>query len=257
MYHYIYSITYTDVPNIYYGVRSCHCRPSQDLDYWGSPVTFKEFMEAHKATRVKTILATYPTREAAEIAEDIIIEKQWEVDKPLSLNANFGRGGKFNNIGKPSTPRQKRSMAEVNRRKEHIEAVAAAKSRNYYLVSPSGEVFEGRNISEFCRNKKLCQVNITDVINGGKFHYKGWTASIELHQLYIEYYKNRGFYWDNKNRTWIVNWNENKIKLTKRFKSEDDAIAYRDYLISSGYNFRINPKVADWKKRLANMQLAA
>jgi hypothetical protein len=87
MYHYVYSITYTDVPNIYYGSRSCKRLPWKDTSYWGSPQTFKAFMEEHKATRVKTILAIYNCREDANLEETILIRSQWKINKSLSLNS--------------------------------------------------------------------------------------------------------------------------------------------------------------------------
>jgi hypothetical protein len=97
MYHYVYSITYTDVPNIYYGSRSCKRLPWKDTSYWGSPQTFKAFMNAHIATRVKTILGIYNCREDADLEEAILIHRQWKINKSLSLNSGT-RKLKLNNV---------------------------------------------------------------------------------------------------------------------------------------------------------------
>ena len=187
-YHYVYSVTYTDVKNIYYGVRTSKCKPEDDNKYWGTPVTFKSFMDAHKATRVKTILATYPTREEAELAEDELIEKQWENNKSLSLNACIN-GTKFNMLGKSS--RKGQSPSEETRKKiantlrgqkrdfslEHRKNLSKAlkgkpKSLKYRQnlsekkkgianercakecvgVSPTGNVVVFSNINQFCRD---------------------------------------------------------------------------------------------------------
>lgn len=241
MYHYVYAITYTDEPNIYYGVRSCKCCPEKD-NYWGSPKTFKVWMEAHKATRVKTILSIYPTRDEAHLIEDKLIERQWEIDKPLSLNGSLGHGSKFNTLG-------------VKRKKEAIQAGVQARSKRYYLISPKGCILEGRNIKDFCHDNKLDHGAINKVINGNNLHHKGWTASKESHLLYLEYYENRGIKWSNKDKRWVVRWHHNKNNKEKSFKNRTDAILFRDSLFIEGCEWEV--RSMGWKERLADNRLVA
>jgi hypothetical protein len=258
-YHYTYSITYTDEPNIYYGIRTSKCLPEEDLKYWGSPVTFKTWMKAHKATRVKNILATYPTREAAHLAEYDLIKRQWETAKNLSLNGYLGEGEKFHVLGRKNTQKQNEAIREALLGREipksHREAIGLSKSRHYYLVSPSGEIFEGINIRKFCRDHKLNASNINGVVNGVKFHYRGWTASLEIHKLYIESYIDRGIHWNDTRKVWHVTWREELRAKAKHFKNKSDAILFRDHLLNGGYEWIV--RCDDWKERLGYTQLAA
>lgn len=267
-YHYVYSITYTDEPNIYYGVRTSKRSPEKDV-YWGSPITFKEFMNAHKATRIKTILATYQTREEAELAEDALILKQWGENKLLSLNAGIN-GTKFNalgrkpsqkqieagrkaNIGRKRTPEQIQAVinAQTGRKRtpEQIEAVVKACEKKFFIVSPTGQIFQGVNLVKFCESANLCHSACVEVLKGRKLHYRGWTASLAAHKLYIEAYDMRGVCRDKRYKnSWHVNWvKESKRKVTF-FKSKSDAIAFRDSLEANGYKFMV--MVPGWKDKL-------
>lgn len=210
-YHYVYSITYTDVSNIYYGSRTSKCLPEKDTKYWGSPVTFKEFMDAHKATRIKTILVTgFETREEANEYENDLIQAQWDADKLLSLNASIG-GKKFCSFGikrkKPSWHKGKtlslerrQHLSEINKgKKASIETrqkiSAAHKGRpglnpkSYVGISPTGEHVIFTNARKFCRDNPdlgLRQGAICSCATGKKPHYKGWQF------LYYEDYKALG-----------------------------------------------------------------
>lgn len=241
MFHYTYSIRYTDQPNVYYGVRTSRKPPEQDVNYWGSPATFKAWMDAHEASRVKTILAVYDSREEAELAEDELIEQQWESDKPLSLNGSV-RGAKFNALGRKNTP-------------EHIEALRENRSKPFYLVSPTGQVFQGMNLRQFCRDNNLFNPDCSSVIRGLSFHHKGWTASLEAHKLYLEYFTDRGISWLKSRRCWRVKWYENSKQKQKSFKSKVDVIAFRASLEQNGYEFQVHPR--KWQERLANIQTTA
>ena len=113
-FHYVYRITYTDVPNVYYGSRTCRCLPEDDV-YWGTPVAFKEFMDAHASTRIKTILYTgFGTREKATSCEADLIRKQWDIDKPLSLNAHIP-GEKFCMLDRKHKPETRKKMSDSHK----------------------------------------------------------------------------------------------------------------------------------------------
>lgn len=57
-----------------------------------------------------------------------------------------------------------------------VAAQADKLSKKYRLVSPQGEVFEGKNLSEFCRQNDLLQGCMSNVLSGRKKHHKGWTG---------------------------------------------------------------------------------
>jgi hypothetical protein len=210
-------------------------------------------MAAHKATRIKTILATYLTREEAGLAEDKLILQQWEENKPLSLNASI-RGEKFNTLGSKRTPEQIEISRKANlgrkKSKESIEAVTLANSQAYYLISPKGQIFEGINIRKFCRDNILIHPNIMAVINGESLHCKGWTTSTEAHNLYLEAFNDRGVT-SNFGKYWRLQWCEEGTLKNKRFKSKAQAIQYRNELALKGIKWII--QATNWKKRLQEM----
>lgn len=47
-------------------------------------------------------------------------------------------------------------------------------SKNFTLVSPTGEVISGRNISQFCREYNLNQAHLSKVINGKRNSHAGY-----------------------------------------------------------------------------------
>lgn len=53
------------------------------------------------------------------------------------------------------------------------------RGRNYALISPEGEVFTGKNISKFCREKGLGHVGICRVMDNKVKHHKGWRKLTE------------------------------------------------------------------------------
>jgi hypothetical protein len=57
-----------------------------------------------------------------------------------------------------------------------LASAADKKSRDFVLVSPDGQIHEGRNISEFCRSQGLSQGKMSDVCRGDRRQHKGWTG---------------------------------------------------------------------------------
>lgn len=54
--------------------------------------------------------------------------------------------------------------------------VAEFHGKRYRVVSPDGEVFEGKNLNQFCKEHGLDQGNMSGVCNGHQKHSKGWTG---------------------------------------------------------------------------------
>lgn len=71
--------------------------------------------------------------------------------------------------------RQKMREAWTLRSKEEK---AAEKAKHYLVISPSGEKFAVKNLSEFCRTHDIgSSSGLYQVANGKIKHYKGWTCS--------------------------------------------------------------------------------
>jgi hypothetical protein len=123
-------------------------------------------------------------------------------------------------------------------------------SKDYYLISPQGAVFSGRNLTRFCQENFLDQGSCVKVLGGTRLHCEGWCSSFEAHSIYIEAYLNRGIYWRKDNKLWAVQWRQHKgcNQSIKRFKCKNTAIRFRDSLEQDGYKFGIWCK--DWKAKL-------
>lgn len=50
-------------------------------------------------------------------------------------------------------------------------------SKNYEVTSPTGEVFRGRNLNEFCKQHDLDQAHMARMCNGIYKQHKGWTGT--------------------------------------------------------------------------------
>jgi hypothetical protein len=106
MYHYVY-YSYEEWGRGYIGVRSCKCKPVDDRKYLGS-FTDKSFKPTNKI-----ILAEYPTRKEAAVAE-ITLHKFYQVQ----INYHFANKAKattekFSLFGRPRTPEEKRKLSEA------------------------------------------------------------------------------------------------------------------------------------------------
>jgi hypothetical protein len=239
-YHYVYQITFEEVPHIYFGSRTCECLPEKDINYLGSPVTFKSYWELY--TPIKTILSfNFLTKADAIIYENNLIRGQWDKNKSLSLNATISN--------------EKFHMRGGKRSKESCKKTGDAHAGYYYLISPLGEIFEGYNVSEFCREQNLCATNCCQVMKLKHFHSDGWTASLRIHKFYIERHKVRGISWNKSKEKWQVKWTFNGERKCRCFKEKQNAIIFRDFLVSNGCKIKVACK--DWKLMLDDSHTTA
>jgi len=49
-------------------------------------------------------------------------------------------------------------------------------SRSFTLVSPTGEIVTGKNLTKFCRDNNLTRANIQMIIKGQRSQHKGWRS---------------------------------------------------------------------------------
>jgi hypothetical protein len=65
----------------------------------------------------------------------------------------------------------------VTKKQNNAEKNPRCHAKCARFLSPSGEVFEVRNIRAFCREHKLHQSYMSKVANGTQGHHKGWKAA--------------------------------------------------------------------------------
>jgi hypothetical protein len=181
-YHYCYEIRFIEVPNVYFGARSCECLPEDDTSYLGSPVTYKHYWQEN--TPIKKILITgFETRSEANIYEKKLIAQQWLINKPLSLNASIS-GEKFHCAGiirGPLSPERRQQISEtLTGKKQSAETIkkrCASIARTFVGISPKGEEVVFTNAKEFCKNNpelNLHSICITNCARGRRKHHRGW-----------------------------------------------------------------------------------
>lgn len=224
-YHYVYKIEF-ETGHVYFGSRSCKCKPADDVKYLGSPRKHKSHWETFVPTKV--ILREFDTREEANEYENVLIEWVWSVNQPLSLNANIG-GVKFCTQGE----------------------TADYKAKPFTVVSPQGEIISGRNLFQFCKEHNLESSNLSHVIKGELLHSKGWTANLKTHQLYLKAFEDRGITKIGKRRYRVRCQNEG-ASLSKYFKNRKEALAYRNKLESEGCIFRV--VTLNWKEKIEELE---
>lgn len=185
--HYVYQITFLEVPHIYFGARSCECLPEEDAKYLGSPCTHKEYWVVN--TPVKQILRLFEIRDDANAYEKMLISQQWEQNKPLSLNASIG-GEKFHtagvghepwNKGKPHSPEQIKKISDALK-----DRIIEHGGKSFVGISPGGEHVFFTNARKFCRDNPEWELHATVICScaKGKFEqHKGWKF------FYKEYYE--------------------------------------------------------------------
>lgn len=226
-YNYVYKITF-ETGHVYYGSRSCKCLPTDDT-YLGSPYTHKNYWNDYTPNK-EIVAVDFCTREDANSFENFCIELQWLKNKDLSLNASIN-GLTFNNFGRKFS-------------QEHCVRISESKGKPFYLVSPEGKVFEGTNLSKFARDNNIESSGLCKVFQGKVFHHNGWTASIEMHQLYLEYFVNRGISYQKADKRWVVRPFINGKQKPVTFKLKEDAILFRDsYEKEHNYTFIVQTKV--------------
>lgn len=95
------------------------------------------------------------------------------------LNLSLAQTGKKNHrYGKPisSILKEKLRATHIGQKlsKEHREKFITARIKEYDVVSPQGEVIHVINMNEFCRENKLSNGAMSNVISGKRKHHKGW-----------------------------------------------------------------------------------
>lgn len=176
MFHYVYKIKF-ETGHIYYGVRSCKCKPCDD-NYVGSPKTHKNYWKDYKYK--KYILSEFDSRKEAEEAERFLINWQWnstDNGKLLSLNSSITNVS-FNMLGtiQSNEHKLKRSKAliGIKRSQETKTKLASVFAKPYKMIDPNGRIIEGKNLNAFCRKNNLKKAAMSSVVLGKNYQHKGY-----------------------------------------------------------------------------------
>jgi group I intron endonuclease len=100
-------------------------------------------------------------------------------DDCFGYNMTLGGDGALGNH-KPKTPEHKKRISQSHKGKklsqEHILNAAYARSKEYKMISPSGNVIHIKNMSEYCRKHGLNQAHMISVCLGryGFLSHKGY-----------------------------------------------------------------------------------
>lgn len=109
--------------------------------------------------------------------------------KEKVLNGGSARAGKKSSV--ILSGRTKNTHPYLMRMAEKISVISAARtkendegrirqaekiSKSFRIVSPSGRIYDGKNLKLFCREHGLRSVIMSRVCNGYRFHHKGWVG---------------------------------------------------------------------------------
>lgn len=165
--HYTYKILF-ETGHVYYGVRTCKKDPYKD-NYFGSPVTYKDFWTAHKFE--KTILKVYEDGDYEQAYDDerFLINWQWnstDEGRDLSLNAAITyEGTRFSGI---------RTLKQI----EGLKRVHEKQCIPFFLISPDCKFYSGKNLKEFCEINSIHYKTIHSVVAGKVKTWRGWCSNM-------------------------------------------------------------------------------
>jgi len=129
---------------------------------------------------------------------------------------------------------------------------AEAQSQPFSIVSPQGELIEGKNLKKFARDNNLNESHLAELFKDKYLHSGGWTKDLDCHTLYLEYYKDRGITYQKNFGTLRSCIKNNPDFPRKSFKTKEEAIHYRDLIEASGYKFKVQS--LNWKEKLKDVK---
>jgi len=78
----------------------------------------------------------------------------------------------------------KDKLSEFNKGKklseEHKKSIAAAVAKDYVLVDPNGDIITINNMKAFCEENGYSKSKMSELVNGKRLIYRGWTVRREL-----------------------------------------------------------------------------
>jgi hypothetical protein len=208
-YYYLYLIKFND-GRYYIGSRKSKCKPEDDTQYMGSPVTYKELWTDSNFTKTKYIIKKVDSMEELRRIEPKLIKEAWKKDgKDKCLNRHASphfhpdvsvkSGKKAYELGIGIHARTPEEMYKHGKKLQELgigifastftftpeqirenaskggKIIAERTAREFTIVSPTGEVIHGRNLKRFADENNLDASHLRKVINGKNKSSKGYT----------------------------------------------------------------------------------
>jgi group I intron endonuclease len=105
--------------------------------------------------------------------------------------------------------------------KETIERMQDLHAEEFTLVSPQGEIVNGKNLAKFARDLGVDKATLRSVYINKIEHYKGWTSSTEKHNNWKKAYILRGITLSKNRKAYIVKHDFTYDSLEKAFEARD------------------------------------
>lgn len=61
----------------------------------------------------------------------------------------------------------------------HLNRKNENQPKKFKIISPEGEIYEGKSIRSFCKEHNLNPISISKMLRNKKKQHKGWTKSSE------------------------------------------------------------------------------
>jgi group I intron endonuclease len=139
----------------------------------------------------------------------------------------------------------------VKKSEAHKAWLSELNGQPFSLVSPTGELIKSKNLTKFAKEHDLDVANLNSVILNQTFHCKGWTKSLEAHNLYLQAVEDRNLTYEKSRDKWVAGLRDSKEFPRKRFNTKEEAKVYRDKIEASGH---ILDKISipNWRQLLSN-----
>lgn len=181
-YYYLYLIKF-ETGEVYVGSRSSKVRPEDDVNYWGSPVTYEHWWKDSNRKKKKYVIKECSDPKELREIEPKLIKAAWEKygDKCLNRNAapvfhpevcsKNGKRAKELGLGIHGLSKEER----IRNGKLGAKKIAEKYSRIFTIKSPNGNIITTKNLSKFCRENNLDIRHVSHVLKQERKSHKGWT----------------------------------------------------------------------------------
>lgn len=151
-----------------------------------SPEVIKRVSEAHKGIRLsdeakqklskhwKGHIKSEETRR--KLSEANKGKKMSEESRRKMSEAMKGRVVKPETIAKILKTRKEKGIRPSEETKKKMSLARSDSYNRFIFISPDGVIYEGENLSGFCREHDLSQSNMLRVLKGLQKFHKGWTC---------------------------------------------------------------------------------
>jgi 3,4-dihydroxy-2-butanone 4-phosphate synthase len=176
---YVYRLEYKPTGQFYYGYRTANIgekrMPVDDfwIHYFSSSTYVQAMIDRHGTADFDhdIIFESIDKVELYRLEQELI--KQ-HMSNPLILNKRF-----MDENTKLFMPTCTSKQGSISNTAIRTKAKKTKYIVQWTIISPTGEVYETSNLSQFCRDHGLCSNAMGGVSKGKTQHHKGWTCTGE------------------------------------------------------------------------------